>query len=162
MLHDPKQRRLRKRLAAGSLEFAVEPLSKIASELPPLIARFGETHAPLPPDPDWRQLLNLAAGGGLVFVTARSNSELVGFAMANVGPHVLYHTTKHGWITAIWLEPEYRGGLNGYRLLLTIIETLKNLGCKRLYVWRQIGDRRLHKLFGRLGFRMEEVAYSNG
>jgi GNAT superfamily N-acetyltransferase len=161
MLQDRKRRLRRERsVTAAALRFAVEPLSQAANELPPLIARFSETHSPLLPDPDWRSLLNLSASGGLIFVSARHDNTLVGFTTSLVGTHNFYAGTKHGWITAIWLEPDFRNGWSGYHLLQHTLDALRDVDCRRAYVARQIGDRRLNVLFRRLGLKMEEVSYA--
>ena len=150
--------------AAPDLAFAVEPLEQIAHDMPPMIVRYGRELERVP-QPDWASLLRMSALGGLLTVTARSGDVLAGFVLSIVGPHLLYRETKYGITNVVWLDPVYRTGMGGYRMLKFNRDKLLELGCSQLCIAHSVvsGDqRRMGVLYRRLGYRLDEMAYAHG
>lgn len=150
--------------AAPDLAFAVEPLERIAHEMPPLIVRYGQ-ELDETPEPDWGALLRASALGGLLTVTARCGSALAGFVLTIVGPHLLYRSGKWGITNVVWLDPAYRDGMGGYRMLKFNRDKLTELGCKPLVIAHYIKtgeQRRLGILYRRLGYKPCEMSYVHG
>ena len=150
--------------AALELTFAVEPLERIAHEMPPLIVRYGQ-ELDEAPEPDWASLLRMSALGGLLTVTARSGDVLAGFVLTIIGPHLLYRSAKYGITNVVWLDPVYRTGMGGYRMLKFNRDKLLELGCRPLVISHYIKtgeQRRLGILYRRLGYKAGEVSYVHG
>ena len=143
-------------------KFTVQPeeLLAVAGELPPLFVRYGREINKAPADPDWEGLLRMTAVGMLKLVTARFDGALVGFAFSNIGRHIMYKSTPHGITFAVWLDPAYRTGWNGYRLLRFNRDFLHEIGCKRLCLSTESSNPRLGKVYERLGYKFDELSYA--
>ena len=159
MLHDPKRRQRQRRSASAAPDFSVqeESLFQVVDHLPPLFVRFANAHATAPLDIDWQGLMRLAASGGLVVVTARYHDTVVGICISVLTRPLMYRSTLYGTTIAIWLEPPYRAGLNGYRLARASKQALERRGCQRLFI--AANQERLARLFERLGYCYSEHSY---
>lgn len=149
--------------AAPDLTIQVEQLYDIAQELPPLFVSYGREFPKVEgvvSDPDWPQLLRMAALGALKVLTARDDGVLVGFAFSVVGPHLMYRSVIHGITNAIWLDPAYRAGWFPVRFLRANLDMLRDAGCRRVCIGHDAGWPRLGKVFERLGYKCDEVLYA--
>jgi GNAT superfamily N-acetyltransferase len=149
--------------ATAAPKFTVQPelLADVAGELPPLFVRYGKEIDKAPADPDWQGLLRMTAVDMLKLVTARFGGTLVGFCFSNIGRHIMYKSTPHGITFAVWLDPAYRTGWNGYRLLRFNRDFLHEIGCKRLCLATDVGNPRLGKIYERLGYKLDELSYAS-
>ena len=137
-----------------------ESLYDIASELPPLFARYArEFDKGLNADPDWTALLRMTAAGMLRVVTVRDNGLLVGFAFTTITPHIMDKTVLYGFTHAIWLDPAYRSGWFPIKFLRFNLERLREWGCQRVSIGHDARWPRLNKVYARLGYKLEELLY---
>jgi GNAT superfamily N-acetyltransferase len=144
--------------ASGAPDFQEESLVDIASELTPLLVRYGAEIYKAPLDPDWQGLFRMTAMGALKTITARIDGLLVGFACSNVLPHIMFKSTPHGITFAVFMDKEYRG--HGYKLLRFNRDFLLALGCKRLCISTDARNPRLGKVYERLGYKFDETSYA--
>lgn len=144
--------------------FAWEPLAPIAREFMPLFKRHYDELATdkdkIPLDPDWDNYLRLNAMGALHVMTARNDGALVGYVFMIVHPSLHYVSTPMAETDMYWLDPIYRQGLNGYRMLRQARDDMKRIGVKRMFVRRKCnGWQRMDILLKRLGFAETDVTY---
>ena len=102
--------------------------------------------------------------GILRCLTVRDGPTLVGYVFVFVMPHLHYASTQMAQTDIFWLDPAYRQGLTGFRMLRIMEKTLKETGVKLINV-----NVKLHfeasrgtigRLFERLGYRPIETIYS--
>lgn len=138
-------------------------MADIAAELPPLFLRYGREFIKVEgviAEPDWPQLLRMAATGVLKVLTARDNGVLVGFAFSIIGPHLMWRSVIHGITNAIWLDPAYRFGWFPVRFLRANLDVLRELGCKRVCIAHAATTPGLGKVYKRLGYTLDELSYA--
>ena len=157
----PRQRPRRSaRAAPDGFVVGEQSLFDIIDELPPLFILYGQEHPRVTIAPDWQHLMRMYAQGILRVMTARYNGALIGFAFSVVGPTIMTRTTLQGITVAIWLDPAYRQGRNGYNLLKANRDMLLSIGCKRLFVSADVAHQRQAVLYRRLGYKFEEASYA--
>lgn len=108
-------------------------------------------------DPDFNRFIALEALGTFRVWAARDGPTLVGYIAFFVQPHLHYRQTPHAVEDLFLLAAPYRKGLTGYRLFLTALDALRELGVKRVILHEKTHFEQerggLGKLFTRLGFR---------
>lgn len=148
------------RSAAESPEIAVERLAEAAPELPPLFAAYwresGDQTIPL--DPDWQGLLMQEAMDRLLFVAARHEGALVGFAITLFFPHVAHKASLHAQTAWLYIEPAYRSGLFALRFVKHNLALVKMRKPVRAFIATL--DERLAKLYERAGYEFHEAVYA--
>lgn len=102
--------------------------------------------------------------GVLRCLTARSrDGALVGYHFVLVFPHLHYATTLWAQSDIFWLDPVYRRGWWGVRLLGIVRDRLKEAGVKVHYVNIKLhfeADRgTLERVIRRLGYKPIEMIY---
>jgi hypothetical protein len=153
---------------AQRLSYQWEPFRNFAKELPPLFKQHWREIAlnqdKVPLDPDWQRYFDYDLAGVLKCLTVRSNGILVGYVFMLVYPHLHYASTLCAVTDMFWLDPAYRRGLAGYRMLATMKKSLQDAGVKVVYANTKLhfeADRgTIGKLFERLGFKPTETLYS--
>lgn len=97
--------------------------------------------------------------GKLRIFTVRIDGELVGYAvfMTNFNPH--YMSSFQGVQDVLWLAPEHRRGLLGYRLIKYAEETL-TAECQVLYHHQKIAHPALGRLLKMMGYEPVEVIWT--
>lgn len=149
----------------GSLKFSWEKFSGIADELIPLFVRHWREVAvdqdAVPLDVDVRKLLQFEQMGVLSVVAARHEGKLVGYVVILMGPHMHHASTQWAQVDGFWLDPAYRKGLAGYRMLRGAVAAIRKKGGKVLTVpvLPSFKDGRINHLFDRLGFTQSEIVY---
>lgn len=120
---------------------------------------------PLVPDLD--QYHKLEEAGCLHIVTARHVMEddygviegdrgrLIGYFVTFVHHHLHYSQTKIALNDIMYIDPEYRGGTAGYRLIKYAIHELKNLGADILIIHMKV-QYPFRNLLEKLGFHLTE------
>jgi GNAT superfamily N-acetyltransferase len=107
----------------------------------------------IPLVPDHAAYTALDQADVLHVVTARAEGQLVGYVVGILKPHLHYATTLHYHMDVLWLHPQWRQGLAGYRLLQAVERTVQQrvggmvkilLGTKQHYD--------LSTLYARLGY----------
>lgn len=150
------------------LDYRWERFGTFAKELPPLFKRHWQEIAlnqdNIPLDPDWERYFAFDLSGVLHCLTVRSNGVLVGYVFVFVFPHLHYASTAWAQGDIFWLDPAYRRGLAGYRMLRLVEQGLKEVGVKVIHL-----NTKLHfeasrgtigKLLARLGYKPTDVVYS--
>ena len=153
---------------AQRLTYQWEPFRNFAKELPPLFKRHWREIAlnqdKVPLDPDWQRYFDFDLAGVLQCLTVRSNGTLVGYVFLLVYPHLHYASTLFAVTDIFWLDPLYRRGMAGYRMLKEVEKRLQEAGVNVIYA-----NAKLHfeaergtigKLFERLGYSPTETLYS--
>lgn len=129
-------RQLRRRLlwGRGKAKFAFEPLSVVLSEAMPLIRRHWRTvDQPEELDPDFQSLLFFAQTGKLFVATMRTESnDLVGYCLGWCVNLMASTSTSVLMISAIYIDPLYRGDGAAETLLDMMEQAGREKGCKRL------------------------------
>jgi len=108
----------------------------------------------VPLDPNWEAYANLDRGEILRVLTVRVSGVLVGYHFVLVFPHLHYASTLWSQTDMFWLDPAYRSGWTGYRLLRIVRDTLKENGVKVHYC-----PTKLHFEFEGIGRIMDRLGY---
>jgi len=146
--------------AGASPDIQVESLGDAASEFVPLLVRYYRELAipDTPPlDPDWQGLLREETFGRVLFVTARHEQALVGFALNVLYTHVFHRAVPHAQ-THEWIDPAYRVGLFGLEFLKRNIELLREKGIARAFI--ATSNERISKVYERVGYTFNEAVYA--
>lgn len=145
------------------LVFAWERFSEIVKELPPLFKRHWREIAlnqdAVLLDPSWDTYIKLDLMGVLRILTVRSHGALVGYHFLLVVPHLHYNSTLSAETDLVWLDPAFRFGLTGYRLLKQACDDLKAGGVKLHKINEKLHAPFLGPLLKRLGYAPIETAY---
>ena len=153
------------RLDRGQLKFSWEKFSDVAEEILPLFVKHwrevGTEQDRIPLDVDVRRLLQDERNGHLGVVAARHEGKLVGYVVILMGQHPHHASTRWAQFDGFWLDPAFRKGLAGYRMLRGAVIALRKKGVKVLTapVPRTFADGRLLVLFKRLGFDDNEILF---
>lgn len=151
------------------LKFQWERLTGFAPELPPLFLRHWQEIAldkdKIPLEPAWQEYFRLDQAGILRCLTVRTESgTLVGYHFVLIFPHLHYASTLSAQSDMFWLDPAYREGWWGVKLLSVVRDRLKEAGVKthklniKLHFEADRGT--LAKVLKRLGYQHVENAYS--
>jgi hypothetical protein len=120
----------------ASLSFQWERFPAIAKELSPLFVRHGKeilVDDPFPLEPDWDRFCQLDVAGILRVLAARDESKrLVGYVGNFVLPSLMHASVLFAIVEGVWLDPLYRQGMNGYKLLRHNDAGLREMGCKAI------------------------------
>jgi GNAT superfamily N-acetyltransferase len=152
-------------LDPAPLKFSWERFSAIAEELLPLFVKHwrevGTEQDRIPLDVDVRRLLNDERNGRLGVVAARHEGKLVGYVVILMGPHPHHASTHWAQFDGFWLDPAFRRGLAGYRMLRGAVAAARKKGAKVLTttVPQHFENGRLDALFKRMGFGAPEIMY---
>ena len=150
------------------LTFAWEPFRAFASELPPLFERHWREIAlnqdAIPLDPDWDRYFQMDVAGILRCLTVRTaTGVLVGYHFVLVFPHLHYASTLWAQSDIFWLDPVFRRGWWGVRLLGVVRDRLKEAGVKKQQVNIKLhfeADRgTLERVLRRLGYEPFELCF---
>lgn len=147
----------------SKLVFAIDDFSVVKSEIDYLIKKNWEDLATdkdkIKLNPNWGFYETLNSAGYLGIYTARSDGKLVGYfiAVATEHPHFRDHIFASNDV--LYLDPDYRKGLAGYRLIKFVEDDLRAKGVSALTITTKV-----HKPFDpvleRLGFNLAERVYS--
>jgi GNAT superfamily N-acetyltransferase len=83
-------------------------------------------------DVNYKAYFKLAEADKLEVCTIRDNGKLVGYTLWMLHYHIHYKTSLTANSTLIYVVPEYRKGLLGYKLIKWSINKLKERGVQRL------------------------------
>lgn len=139
------------------MKFAIEKIENIKAELEPIIKLHWEQIAlnqeKIKLNPDWNQYIAVERIGMLKLFTARKDEKLVGYfcVFVNRGLHYVDHIFAA--CDVIYVEPNNRQGLTGYKLIKFAEEHLKSEGVSVLAI-----NTKVHAPFDGL---MERMGYTN-
>lgn len=145
-----------------------EPFHLVASEMGALLLRHWRevaiSHEIAALDPDWDRYLGFERMGVFKIATVRDGPKLVGYATWMVLPHIHYSKTLWAHNDVMWLDPAYRFGVTGIRLLRFCLDGLRAVGVKMVHATamdhfeRERGG--LGKVFQFLGFQRIQSVYA--
>ena len=113
----------------------------------------------IPLEPDWERYSRMDLEGVSHMLTVRDDGILVGYYHAIVMPHLHYRSSKTAWSDLIYLHPEYRKGLTGYKMLKHAEKMLKDLGVQRSYLMTK-AHLPINILMKRLKYRLVERTFT--
>jgi len=153
----------------ADLVFAWERFPEFAGECSPLFLRHWKEIAlnqdTVPLDPDWDRYYAQALAGVLQTLTARVDGKLVGYVFALAGPHLHYNSTLFAVTDMFWLDPLYRRGWGGYKMLNAFVQGLKETGVKVCFIsekvhFKNARTKGVSTLLKRLGFKPTDLTWS--
>jgi GNAT superfamily N-acetyltransferase len=145
--------------------FARETCDTVVDEIQALMeAHYAEVthHADIPPGCDYEKYRKAEQLGILRIYTVRVASALVGYSIFMVGPSLHYKTSFQARQDTLFVHPDYRRGLTGYRFLQWVDDRLRGDGVQVCYQHHKVlEDNRLNlgPLFERLGYRLIYKVY---
>ena len=110
-------------------------------------------------NPDWEMYSLLESNGALKIFTARSDDKLVGYFVVLVGTNIHYKDHLFASNDVIYLDPEYRKGMTGIKLIKAAEKWLKDDGVSVLVINTKV-HRPFDSVLERLGFNLIERVYS--
>lgn len=114
----------------------------------------------LPPlDVNYDGYVRLEAAGVLRTFTVRLRGALVGAAVFFVSPSMHYGGTKWASSDVIWIRPDMRRPLLGYRLLKFAEDAMQREGVTVLRMGAQLARPELGRLLVYMGYNAAEVHY---
>jgi hypothetical protein len=108
--------------------------------------------------PNWVWYKTLSDEGFLYVTTVRKDTELIGYCVCIIAPHIHYTDIMVAENDILFLKKEYRKGLVGYKLLRYTISNLKKkvqliiIGTKVKYNFSSI--------LTKLGFELTEYKFT--
>lgn len=148
------------------LGFQWEPFSHLAREITPLFAAHWREIAlnqdDIPLDPDFDRYLQCELAGLLHVLTARDakTARLVGYVFAFIGPHLHYVSTRWCMGDMFYLQPEYRVGWNGVRLVKAFEAGAAARGAKIIHLVEKLHFIESHRHGLKVGSLLEFLGYS--
>ena len=101
--------------------FALESLANVKEDIKPLIKKHWELVAlnqgVIKLNPDWEKYAQMDQSGLLRIFTARKNNELVGYCVLVVSQSLHYKDHIFANNDVVFVLPEYREGMTGYKLI---------------------------------------------
>lgn len=110
--------------------------------------------------PDVQFYQTMAASGFLQIVTARAAGRLVGYVLSVIRPHSHYSNVLCGFEDAFWLDPEYRRGMTGARLVREAVKAMRRRGVQKVFFQSNLALPRVTRLFDYLGFKQTHITHS--
>lgn len=117
----------------------------------------------VPWKPDWDIYYARERAGGMVIVTARSNGVLIGYIAQVVGPGLHFNETLWSFNDVIWLDPNYREGWVGIKLITEMEKALRERGIKvfemnpKVHFEKRRGG--MQKILNHLGFEFVSTVH---
>jgi hypothetical protein len=145
------------------VEFAVESYQDAQPEITKLLDAHWQEIAldkdAIRLDPDWENYEWLAKRGMLHIVTARDDGWLVGYHVSVIRPHAHYKSSLTCFSDIMYLSPQYRVGLTGYKLIKFFRDSVKAKGVQKIYMMTKLALD-LDPILRRLGFTPIERVYT--
>lgn len=143
--------------------FQLEKLSDIRKEVQPLLELHWEQIAlnqdKIKLNPDWRTAEQLCNNGALKIFTARHEGKLVGYFALVVSTSLHYADHKFATCDVIFVHPDYRKGMTGYKLIKTAENYLKSAGVSLININTKVHTP-FDSLMEKMGYNLIERLYS--
>jgi GNAT superfamily N-acetyltransferase len=110
----------------------------------------------IPLDPDFSLYAKLDAMGKLLCLTARLDGRLIGYSVFLLTRVAHYKSTLCAVNDVIYVEPEFRKGSIGVRLIRESEKRLKDLGVVKM-TWHTKTSNDLSALLLKMGFAVDEI-----
>jgi GNAT superfamily N-acetyltransferase len=145
------------------ISYQEERFQDVIDEAMPLLKKHWEEIAlnkdSVPLDPDIEMYNGMSDQGMLHITTARDDGVLIGYAAYFIMPNLHYRSLKVGESDIFWLEPAYRKGMIGTKMLVTAEMQMEAKGVNFI-----VNKVKLHydigAVFERLGYKPFERLYS--
>lgn len=144
------------------IEYAVEDPATFIDELKELLpVHYDElcVTKDFPLLPDYVAYGRLCVAGMLKCIVARSDGELVGYALFIIQPHLHYFTCKTAFEDIYFLRKDHRLGRTGIRLFQFAEKALREDGVNRIIMHTKIHLDN-SKLFEYLGYKFTDKLYT--
>ena len=146
------------------MDFALEPLTPVLQQdLGPVIAAHKDEIAhyqDIPLDPDWPVYYAAQETGALRPFTMRDETgALQGYAVYFVRPNIHYRTSLQAVQDILYLAPEHRGRMIGYRFIRWCDDQLRAEGVQAVYQHCK-ANRDLGPLLTRQGYELVDRVYA--
>ena len=147
---------------SGHAAFSRESVAEVLSEIKPLLAQHYREIAhfqdiPLVPDYDRYRLLE--EGGRLRIFTARVERQLAGYAIYGVEHSLHYSTSIQAMQDILYLDPAYRRGRIGWRLIEFADERLRAEGVQ-VVLQHVKAKHNFGPLLERIGYQLIDHIYA--
>jgi GNAT superfamily N-acetyltransferase len=86
----------------------------------------------------------------------KDNKRLIGFITFSIR-NVIRYPRPIAEIEELYIVPEYRGRGLSQKLIKSVLEKIKKIGCSRIYIGSEFKWKIAHKLYKNMGF--EKVGY---
>ena len=113
----------------------------------------------IPLDVNYRAYFKLEEMEKLEVHTVRDDGKLIGYSLWMLHYHIHYKTSLTANSTLIYVKPEYRKGLLGYKLIKWSIGKIKERGVQRILMGIK-PEHDFSKILERLGATYFEKIYS--
>ncbi len=145
------------------MEFAIERAVFAKKEMQSLLDLHWELIAlnkdKIKLNPDWKEYIKLNDAGIIKLFTARKDGKLVGYFAVSVSQSLHYKDHIYAVNDVIFIHPDYRDGLAGYKLLKYAEKQLTNMGVSLMMINTKT-HQPFDKLLERVGFNLIERVYS--
>lgn len=145
------------------MKFQQESFIEVCDDIKPLIKEHWEKIAlnkdKIKLNPDWEEYERLYNAGNLKIYTARKEHELVGYFIVVIAPHIHYKDHLFANCDIIYVKPDSRAGMTGYKLIAYAEKELKKLGVSVLNINTKTHSP-FDKLLVRMNFGLIERLYS--
>lgn len=143
--------------------FQIEKVRDVRKEVQPLLEMHWEQIAlnkdKIKLNPDWEQAEKLCDEGRLKIFTARKDGNLVGYFAVIVGTSLHYKDHKFANCDVIYVHPEHRTGMTGYKLIKVAEDYLKKSGVSLININTKVHTP-FDKLMVKMGYNLIERLYS--
>lgn len=109
-------------------------------------------------EPDWQEYLDEQRDGRLLFITARSAGELVGYMGVFLRPHLHYRKTIVAVDDLHYLMPMYRG-LGFGKHLIEFGETAARARGATVFSMRCKAEHNHGAIFEKLGYQLSDLVF---
>lgn len=145
------------------MRYQEESYTNIKDDIKPLIKKHWEQIAvnkdKIKLNPDWDEYQRLYFAGILKIYTARDDGELVGYFLVAVAPHLHYKDHLFANNDIIYVKPDKRAGMTGFKLIKFAEMKLIEMGVSVINI-----NTKVHApfdiLMDRMGYNLNERLYS--
>jgi GNAT superfamily N-acetyltransferase len=111
--------------------------------------------------PDMPVYIQLEDNNALLSLGAFIGDKIVGYSVNIVSRNLHYADVVMCQNDVLYLDPDYRTGANGLRLIRETERLAKERGC-HMILWHAKNDTQFMALLSKLGYGVQDVIYSRG
>jgi hypothetical protein len=143
-----------------ALDLQTEPLADIITEVQYLLEQHYEeltlNKQRIKLKPVWARYLALETEGKFITVTARIDSELVGYSGFFLDKHIHYEDLMVATNDVLFLRKDLRQGMAGIRLIKYSEGTMRDFGANKI-TWHVKYKNDIRPILHRMGYADEDV-----
>jgi len=141
---------------------ALDEVERLFRRMYDFLERSGSSYALAPEGPAlWRRSIERGLGRFSELWMARDGERAIGFAHGAVRlshPHDFFQPQRVGFVTHIYVEPEYRSAAVGERLMQKLEEWFKEKGAEAVELNVLVRNEGAQRFYKRLGYEVDFVA----